>query len=153
DLEQGKGIEVSPYITGKTTKDFVVDNRAWQAATGGDVTWKITPQLVSVFTVNTDFAETEVDARQVNLTRFPLFFPEKRTFFLEGSDIFEFGLGLDEDVIPFFSRRIGLLEGRQVPIDAGGKINGRWGGTSFGGLAVRTRDVDTLTVASTLVVA
>jgi len=58
----------------------------WQGSLGGEVTWKITPQLVTVFTANTDFAETEVDTRQINLTRFPLFFPEKRSFFLEGAN-------------------------------------------------------------------
>ena len=81
--------------------------------------------MLASATVNTDFAETEVDTRRTNLTRFPLFFPEKRTFFLEGDDIFSFGLGLDQDVIPYFSRRIGLIEGREVPILAGGKVNGR----------------------------
>jgi hypothetical protein len=91
-------------------------------------------------TVNTDFAETEVDTRRTNLTRFPLFFPEKRTFFLEGADIFSFGLGLDEDLVPYFSRRIGLVEGETVPILAGAKINGRAAATNFGGLVIGTND-------------
>ena len=66
--------------------------------------------------MNTDFAETEVDTRQTNLTRFPLFFPEKRTFFLEAADIFDFGLGTGSEAsLPFFSRRIGLVEGEEVP--------------------------------------
>jgi hypothetical protein len=90
--------------------------------------------------VNTDFAETDVDTRRTNLTRFPLFFPEKRTFFLEGSDTFSFGLGLGQDVIPFFSRRIGLVSGAEVPIIAGGKINGHVGDTNVGGLVVGTND-------------
>ena len=88
--------------------------------------------------MNTDFAETEVDTRRTNLTRFPLFFPEKRTFFIEGDDIFSFGLGLSQDVIPYFSRRIGLVDGFEVPILAGGKVNGRVGNTNFGGVAVGT---------------
>ena len=71
---------------------------------------------------------------------FPLLFPEKRTFFLEGDDIFAFGLGLNQDVIPYFSRRIGLIGGSEVPIIAGGKVNGRLGGTNFGGLGVATND-------------
>jgi hypothetical protein len=87
----------------------------------------MTPQLAAVFTANTDFAETEVDVRQLNLTRFPLFFPERRSFFLEGSNQFDFGLGLGETFIPFFSRRVGLLEGRQVPIQGGVKLDGRAG--------------------------
>jgi hypothetical protein len=109
-----------------------------------DATQRLAANTLASLTVNTDFAETEVDTRRTNLTRFPLFFPEKRTFFLEGADIFEFGLGLGEDVRPFFSRRIGLLEGREVPIDVGGKVNGRLGGTNFGALLVRTGELDTL---------
>ena len=76
-----------------------------------DLTQRLGANVLASVTINTDFAETEVDTRRTNLTRFPLFFPEKRTFFLEGSDIFTFGLGLGEDVIPFFSRRIGLVGG------------------------------------------
>jgi hypothetical protein len=105
-----------------------------------DVTQRLGANVVSSLTVNTDFAETEVDTRRTNLTRFPLFFPEKRTFFLEGDDIFGFGLGLSEDVLPYFSRRIGLVEGQEVPIIAGAKVNGRAGNTNFGGLAVGTND-------------
>jgi hypothetical protein len=107
-----------------------------------DASQRIGSNVLATATVNTDFAETEVDTRQTNLTRFPLFFPEKRTFFLEGADIFEFGFGLSENIIPFFSRRIGLYEGNEVPILAGGKINGRIGKTSFGGLTMRTRKFD-----------
>jgi hypothetical protein len=119
-----------------------------------DASQRLGANTLASLTVNTDFAETEVDTRQANLTRFPLFFPEKRTFFLQGADIFDFGLGLssDLDVLPFFSRRIGLFAGEQVPIGAGGKVNGRVGGTNFGALMVRTRDVDTLGTASTMAV-
>ena len=105
-----------------------------------DVTQRLGANLLSSLTVNTDFAETEVDTRRTNLTRFPLFFEEKRTFFLEGSDIFSFGLGLDEDVIPFHSRRIGLVAGQEIPIIAGGKINGRLDGTNIGALIAGTND-------------
>src|SRR5215204_2243923 len=84
-----------------------------------DVTQRLGANVLASGTVNTDFAETEVDTRRTNLTRFPLFFPEKRTFFLEGDDIFAFGLGLNQDVLPYFSRRIGLVSDRQVPILAG----------------------------------
>jgi hypothetical protein len=139
-LEQGKGIEISPYITGKTKRFFGVSPRAWQAAEGGDVTWRISPQLAAVFTVNTDFAETEVDARQINLTRFPLFFPEKREFFLEGANQFAFAAGLGDVFIPFFSRNIGLLDGAQVPLDGGIKLNGRAGRWNIGFLDVQTRE-------------
>src|SRR5439155_9197282 len=80
--------------------------------TGGiDVFKNVTPNLNAAVTVNTDFAETEADIRQVNLTRFPLFFPEKRTFFLEGAGVFDVaGLANTTDISPFFSRRIGLVE-------------------------------------------
>jgi hypothetical protein len=111
ELEQGKGLEFSPYGVGRTRQSFPGGDRSGQGAVGGEVTWKITPQLVTVFTANTDFAETEVDTRQINLTRFPLFFPEKRAFFLEGANQYDFGLGIggqvDPQFIPFFSRQIG----------------------------------------------
>ena len=115
-----------------------------------DVTQRLGGNTIASLTINTDFAETEVDTRRTNLSRFPLVFPEKRTFFLEGSDIFEFGLGLNDDVRPFFSRRIGLLEGEAVPIDAGAKVNGRLGNTNFGALVVRTDDVPGLVPGSTM---
>jgi uncharacterized protein DUF5916 len=105
-----------------------------------DVTQRLGANLLASLTINTDFAETEVDTRRTNLTRFPLFFPEKRTFFLEGSDIFTFGLGLGQDVIPFFSRRIGLVGDEEVPIVAGGKLNGRVADTNIGALVVGTND-------------
>src|SRR5438034_6502889 len=143
-LEQGKGVEFSPYATGKTRQFFPGGDRSSQGSIGGDLTWKITPQLVTVFTANTDFAETEVDTRQINLTRFPLFFPEKRSFFLEGANQYDFGLGLARQdsplFIPFFSRNVGLLDGAQIPIDAGVKLNGRVGKWNLGILDVQTRE-------------
>src|SRR3989454_4228466 len=144
ELQQGKGIEITPYAIGKTKRFYGVSPRAWQGAVGGEVTWKITPQLVTVFTANTDFAETEVDTRQINLTRFPLFFPEKRSFFLEGANQYVFGLNLGEQFIPFFipffSRNVGLLDGTQIPIDAGIKLNGRVGKWNLAALDVQTRE-------------
>lgn len=139
-LEQGRGIEVSPFTVGRAQTDFRQGNRAWQGQPGADITWRITPQLASVFTFNTDFAETEVDSRQLNVTRFPLFFPEKRSFFLEGANQFQFGLGLDQQFIPFFSRKVGLYEGEQIPINTGVKLNGRIGKWNLGLLDVQTRD-------------
>ena len=152
-LEQGLGLEFSPYVVGGTKEFFRVSPRAWQGKMGGEASWRVTPQLQSVFTVNTDFAETEVDARQVNITRFPLFFPEKRAFFLEGANSFDFGLGLNSDTfIPFFSRRIGLLEGQQIPIDAGAKVNGRIGKLNVALLDVQTRDTEIKTDTGTRIV-
>ena len=92
-----------------------------------DVTKRLGANVLASVTVDTDFAETEVDTRRTNLTRFPLFFPEKRTFSLEGDDIFAFGLGLNQDLLPYFSRRIGLVGATEVPTLAGGKVNGRLG--------------------------
>jgi hypothetical protein len=145
EVQQGKGLEITPYAIGKTKQFYGAgSSRSWQGAVGGEVTWKITPQLVTVFTANTDFAETEVDTRQINLTRFPLFFPEKRSFFLEGANQYDFGLGLARQdsplFIPFFSRNVGLLDGAQIPIDAGAKLNGRVGKWNLGILDVQTRE-------------
>jgi hypothetical protein len=139
-LKQGLGLEFSPYTTGRTENEFATRDRTVSAAVGGDFAYRLTSQLAAVVTVNTDFAETEVDTRQLNLTRFELFFPERRTFFLEGSNQYQFGLGLEDKFLPFFSRRIGLIEGEQVPINAGVKLNGRIGRWNLGVLDVRTRE-------------
>ncbi|MFL5562871.1 MAG: DUF5916 domain-containing protein [Gemmatimonadaceae bacterium] len=153
-FDLGLGLSIRPSVTGGGSRDSAAASVRDQGQVSLDVTQRLGANTLGSLTVNTDFAETEVDARQVNLTRFPLFFPEKRTFFLEGADIFDFGLGLtsDLDVLPFFSRRIGLLAGEQIPIDAGLKVNGRVGNTNFGALAVRTRNADTLPSASTMAV-
>ncbi len=145
----GVGLSFRPSILGRARKETGKDTE-FEFEPSLDVTQRLGPNLLSSLTINTDFAETEIDVRQINLTRFPTFFPEKRTFFLQGSDIFEFGLGLDEDnLIPFFSRRIGLFgldedEQREVPINVGVKINGRVGNTNLGALVVNTSRVDNL---------
>jgi hypothetical protein len=134
----GLGLTIRPALTtggGVPAPDVEVDGTFQPSL---DLTQRLGANVLASLTVNTDFAETEVDTRRTNLTRFPLFFPEKRTFFLEGDDIFSFGLGLNQDVLPYFSRRIGLVGGREVPILAGTKINGRAGDTSFGGVVVGT---------------
>lgn len=115
-----------------------------------DVTQRVGANLLASGSVNTDFAETEVDTRQTNLTRFSLYFPEKRAFFLEGSDIFQFAAGLGSDVVPFYSRRIGLVEGQQVPISVAGKLNGRVGQTSVGAVVAHTGTVDGVAPAATM---
>jgi hypothetical protein len=145
NFDAGLGLSIRPAISGRSEKVSSDDPTELSGDPSLDVTQKLGANLLGSLTVNTDFAETEVDARQTNLTRFEIFFPEKRTFFLEGADIFEFGLGLDEILIPFFSRRIGLSEdGEQIPINVGGKINGRVANTNLGGLVVNTRHVDSL---------
>jgi hypothetical protein len=121
EFDLGVGLTVRPAVTtgaGIPAPEADLDGKFHPSL---DATQRVGANLLASVTVNTDFAETEVDTRRTNLTRFPLFFPEKRTFFLEGSDIFSFGLGLEEDVIPFHSRRIGLVEGHEVPIIAGGR--------------------------------
>ncbi len=146
----GVGLSVRPSVVaggGHPAPDTKLDGTLKPSL---DVTQRAGANLLGSLTLNTDFAETDVDTRRTNLTRFPLFFPEKRSFFLEGKDIFEFGPNLGEDVIPFFSRRIGLLQGAGVPLRAGLKLNGRAGQTSFGALATRTAHVDSLTDAQTL---
>ena len=135
-LRQGHGLSISPYGLVSTQRDYVTDKRSNELELGGDLTWNFSGDLTGYLTVNPDFAETEVDTRQANLTRFPLFFPEKRAFFLEGSDIFNFGSGLNYDFIPFFSRRIGLFEGEKVPLRGGVKLLGRVGSWQLAGLAV-----------------
>lgn len=142
DFDFGIGMTVRPSASGGMQKASEL------AATDGtlepslDLTQRLGPNALASLTANTDFAETEVDTRRTNLTRFSLFFPEKRTFFLEGSDIFAFGLGLTSgnrpDIVPFFSRRVGLFQDHEVRILGGGKLSGRAGNTNFGALAVRT---------------
>ena len=139
DFDLGLGLTVRPAITTGAGIPAPAADVAGDFQPSLDVSQRLGANVLASGTVNTDFAEVEVDTRRTNLTRFPLFFPEKRTFFVEGDDIFSFGLGLNQDVIPYFSRRIGLVDGREVPILAGGKVNGRIGDTSFGGVAVGTR--------------
>lgn len=139
-FDLGLGLTVRPAITtgaGTPAPRADVDGELQPSL---DVMQRLGANFLASLTFNTDFAETEVDTRRTNLTRFPLFFPEKRTFFLEGSDIFDFGLGLNQDVIPFFSRRIGLVAGQEVPIIGGAKINGRVNDTNVGALITGTND-------------
>jgi hypothetical protein len=139
-FDLGRGLTVRPAVTTGGGVPAPSANLDGEFQPSLDVTQRLGANILASVTVNTDFAETEVDTRRTNLTRFPLFFPEKRTFFLEGDDIFSFGLGLNQDVLPYFSRRVGLVEGQEVPIIAGTKFNGRAGNTNFGGVVVGTND-------------
>ncbi|MBI3983077.1 MAG: carbohydrate binding family 9 domain-containing protein [Gemmatimonadetes bacterium] len=154
DFSLGLGLTVRPTIVSGVEKLTPADTRSGRLEPSLDVTQRLGPNALLSATVNTDFAETEVDARRTNLTRFSLFFPEKRTFFLENSDIFAFGIGLSggfrTDIVPFFSRRIGLYQGTEVPLDVGGKLSGRAGNTNFGALAVRSREDSGLVPAATM---
>ena len=149
-FDLGLGLSVRPSVTGGGARDSAGASVRNGSHASLDVTQRVGANVLASLTINTDFAETESDARRVNLTRFPLFFPEKRTFFLEGADIFGFGAGVDQDAIPFFSRRIGLFAGQQVPITVGGKVNGRVAGTNLGALLVRMGGIDSLATANTM---
>jgi hypothetical protein len=140
-LKQGHGIELAPYLAGTMQNDFEDSDRNWTGTGGGELTWRITPQLAAIGTVNTDFAETEVDSRQINITPWPLYFPEKRAFFLEGANQYAFGLDLDTTFIPFFSRNVGLLDGYNIPLAGGVKLNGHVGPWSLAFLDAQTRTV------------
>jgi hypothetical protein len=140
DFNLGLGLMVRPAVTTGGGIPAPSASLEGEFQPSLDFSQRLGANVLGSGTVNTDFAETQVDTRRTNLTRFPLFFPEKRTFFLEGDDIFSFGLGLEQDVLPYFSRRIGLVEDTEVPILAGGKINGRIGETNFGALIAGTND-------------
>lgn len=133
-LSQGLGVEVKPYFAA-SGGEAVAAGEPWEgdAKMGVDVTYSVTPSLRAALTVNTDFAEVEVDQRRVNLTRFPLRFPEQRDFFLEGSGVFSFNWA-----DPFFSRRIGLVSGQEVPIRYGARLGGQAGPYELGFYQVRT---------------
>lgn len=143
-IKQGRGLDVRPYgLVGEERKEGETSDELIYNG-GLDVFYNITPALKASLTYNTDFAETEVDARRINLTRFPLFYPEKRRFFLEGSDIFSFSGASPRSFMPFYSRRIGLVEGEQIPILGGGKLTGRAGPYNIGILDIATRDYEGL---------
>lgn len=157
NVTQGRGLELKPYgvYTASAAPGRGQTALDGDGGAGFDVFYSPTPVLRTTLTVNTDFAQTEVDQRQVNLTRFNLFFPEKRDFFLDGATFFDFGSpgagggaggnrggqGNDLLVNPFFSRRIGLSEaGSPQRIDVGTKITGQMGGQDVGVLYVRSGD-------------
>jgi hypothetical protein len=136
-LEQGVGLDIVPSVSLSERQPFDGTASSSDAEPSLDVFYKLSPSLTGALTINTDFSATEVDDRQVNLTRFGLFFPEKRDFFLQDADIFEFG-GLEENGRPFFSRRIGLSDdGALVDLEVGGKVTGRVGRFNLGLLSAR----------------
>ena len=150
-LEQGAGLDVRPFVAGRWLHRGADGDGTAAGKPGLDLFYNITPSLKLSVTANTDFGETEVDARQINLTRFSIFFPEKRSFFLQDAGVFNFATtGIDPpggipatgaEVFPFFSRKIGLLGGQEVPINYGAKLTGKVGRTEIGMLDVRTREV------------
>ena len=136
-LQQGRGLDVVPSVVMTGSREFGARERDTSMEPALDIFYNVTPSLSGVLTLNTDFSATEVDDRQINLTRFSLFFPEKRAFFLQDVDIFSFG-GLENNGIPFFSRRIGLSRtGQPVNLDIGAKLTGRIGRWNVGVLDIR----------------
>ena len=144
----GRNIELKPYALSQVTTDRVrtpaIRNKV-RGDVGGDLKYHVTPNVTLDFTANTDFAQVEIDEQQVNLTRFSLFFPEKRDFFLEGRGIFDFargGSGGTDGDTPylFYSRRIGLDRGRVIPIDVGGRVTGKVGPWAIGLMNIQAGD-------------
>ena len=145
-----KNVELKPYAVASTVTDnttAIPTSNDFRGNGGFDFKYGLTRGLIADATVRTDFAQVEEDLQQVNLTRFSLFFPEKRDFFLEGQGIFAFGGigsgngGSPGDVpVMFFSRQIGLLRGQEVPVLAGGRVTGRAGRYSIGALNIETGD-------------
>ena len=139
NLKQGRGIELKPYISMNRRQMDVDENIETNNLSdlGFDISMNITSGLKGSLTYNTDFAEAEVDQRRVNLTRFPLRYAEKRGFFLEGAGVYSFLPR--NDVTPFFSRRIGLSEGKQIPINYGGRLSGQVGDYELGFIQANTK--------------
>ena len=146
--EDGLSLEVKPYAISDLTSDRNASlplSNDLNGDVGLDLKYGVTQSLVADLTVNTDFAQVEADEQQINLTRFSLFFPEKREFFLENQGLFAFGGagagpfgGGGDTPLLFYSRRIGLDGGRAVPIDVGGRLTGRVGAFSLGVLNIQT---------------
>ena len=136
-LRQGRGIDFKPYASLTRHYAPAPDEKEWDFKPGFDLIWHATPSLAATLTVNTDFADAEVDERQVNLGRFSLFFPEKRAFFTQDASLFTFA-GINQDPLPFFSRRIGLADdGTKVDLLGGLKLTGRAGPWTLGLLDVQ----------------
>jgi len=131
---------VTPYVLSQSSRNFSIDpDMKSTGEVGADLKYGLTPSLTLDLTYNTDFAQVEVDEQRTNLTRFPLFFPEKRPFFLENAGVFSAGTPQAVDL--FFTRRIGIdTLGNPVPIIGGGRVSGRAGAATVGLLQIFTDD-------------
>lgn len=139
NIHRGNAVEIKPYVLGGVERGYAPysDSRSTQTKVGLDIKYSLTPTLTLDITTNTDFAQVEVDRARINLTRFPLYFPEKRDFFLEGAGIFNFQFG--DAPRPFYSRRIGLSPTRElIPILGGVRLVGRTGVYNLGLLTMQT---------------
>src|SRR5882672_837331 len=148
-VNQGLGLDVVPYVVLRAKHNWSVpgDGAGLSATAGGNAFYKITPGLTGTVTVNPDFSDAPLDVREVNTTRFSLFYPETRAFFLQDAGSFEFGgrsfrrSNFDRqntNALPFFTRNIGLASGRPVSLVGGGKLSGEYGGIGIGALSVLT---------------
>jgi hypothetical protein len=147
-MDQGIGLEIVPSLALVDSKNYVTNTNTDQTNPSLDVFYRLTPSLNAALTVNTDFSAVEVDNRQVNLDRFNLFFPERRAFFNNDADLFQFGSigsfgndasngAAEENGRPYFSRKIGIgANGNPVDIEYGGRISGRVGRWNIGTLAI-----------------
>lgn len=132
-LRQGRGLDIIPTFSLQTRKDRPGSDSDQLVLAGGDITWRMTPSLTAQVTINSDFSDAPVDQVQNNLGRFSLFFPETRDFFLNDADIFQFGGLNQENGIPFFSRRMGIINsGEALDLKFGAKMTGRVGGLNLG---------------------
>jgi hypothetical protein len=141
-LPPQRNLKVTPYVLGEASRGTGIDGTEYEGEIGGDLKWSITPSLTLDLTVNTDFAQVEVDEIVVNLDRFNVFLPEKRPFFLENAG--QFVVGNPREVELFFSRRIGIGDsGAVIPIQGGARLSGRAGNrTNLGLLHMRAEAVD-----------
>ena len=143
DIEKGIGLDIRPTLLGRYSSTDKAESD-FDLEPSFDAFYRLTPSLTATMTWKTDFAETDVDERQVNTTRFPLFFPEKRAFFLEDAEKFGFG-GISRSPLPFHSRTIGLdTNGNRVPILMGSKITGKQGNWNIGLLGVGLEETNDL---------
>ncbi|MCP5360253.1 MAG: DUF5916 domain-containing protein [Steroidobacteraceae bacterium] len=136
-IDQGPGFDLRPSLALTQREGLLIGDSSLRVTPSLDLSYRAGPSLRAALTVNADFSTTEVDERQVNLTRFPLYYPEKRAFFLEDAALFEFG-GLAQNGRPFFSRAIGLsATGQPVDLEVGGRFGGSMGRYTLGALAIR----------------
>lgn len=147
DLPAQRSLRLVPYALGKSRERRTAAGTKQFGDVGLDAKFSVTPSLTLDATVNTDFAQVEVDEQQVNLDRFNLFFPEKRPFFLENAGLFAVGSAGEAEV--FFSRRIGIADtGEAIPIIGGGRLSGRVGPVNVGLLNMQTDDVRDVAAAN-----
>lgn len=144
-VNKGLGIDVQAFALGRYRKtwDAPGTDTGFSFRPSGNLFYKITPSLTGTLTTNTDFSDAPLDTRRVNIGRFSLFYPERRDFFLQDAAAFEFGgapltVGNDPNAAPFFSRRIGIVDGMPVNILGGAKISGDYDGIGIGALSVMT---------------